>query len=160
MGRYLNSQTRKDAVVIAGVVDLFKDIHDRWNGMKKPPKEVLGYLGAATRFASRAMKELDNELDNYEIARIFRMAETTSFDLSYVQYDLSSKTPDTITYDVTEDERDNIVEALTEVNCKSCDGCKKDCTVRQQFFKWDVNPIHEATDAEHPCQYMPPEGGI
>ena len=29
MGRYLNSQTREDSVVICGMIDAFKDITDR-----------------------------------------------------------------------------------------------------------------------------------
>ena len=86
------------------------------------------------------------------------MAETTKFRLSYVQCDLSSKAPEVRTYDITEDERDLIVEALAEVRCSGCNGCISDkCKVREQFFKWDVRPIHEVTDEIYPCQYMYPD---
>lgn len=158
MGRYLNSQTREDAVVISGLVGTVQGIADRWSEKKNPPKKVIGYMRASARFAARALKELDKELDNDEVARIYRMAESTRFQLAYTKYDLSSKTSGTITYDITEDERDNLAEALAEVRCKGCDGRVKNCTVRQHFFKWDVAPIHDVTDEAHPCQYMPPEG--
>ena len=158
MGRYLNSQTREDVVIIAGLVGQLNVIADRWNSnIKNPPKKFIGYVKASSRFAARACQELDGELDDYEVERIFRMAETTKFQLAYIKHDLCAKGPDTITYDITEDERDNIVEALAEVRCKGCHGCRKDCTVRQQFFKWDVTPIYDVTDVKHPCQYMSPE---
>jgi hypothetical protein len=155
MGRYLNSQTREDTVVIAGVSEMLKDIISRWNSnMKKPPKEVLNYLGASSRFAFRALKEFGKELDDVELERIYKMGLTAEF--NYVKYDLSSKNKEPITYDITDDERDNLVEALAEVRCKNCNGCVEDCTVRNQFFKWDVTPIHDVTDDIHPCQYIPP----
>jgi hypothetical protein len=155
MGRYLNSQTRTDVVLIAGVIEQLRDITFRWgNLMKNPPKKTIEYIEASARFAARAMREIDKELENDEVARIYRMAETTKFSMTYTHFDLSSKAAGVITYDVTEDERDNIVEALAEVRCKNCNGCIKDCTVRQQLFKWDVPPIHETTDVNHPCQYM------
>lgn len=160
MGRYLNAQTRMDVVLTAGVIEQLRDITFRWkNLMKNPPLKTIEYIEASARFASRAMREIDKDLDNDEVARIYRIAETTKFQMVYTQFDLSSKAEGVITYDVTEDERDNIVEALAEVRCMKCDGCVKDCTVRQQFFKWDIEPIHEVTDENHPCQYMPPEGG-
>jgi hypothetical protein len=159
MGRYLNSQTRTDVVLIAGVIEQLRDITFRWESlMKNPPKEVINYIKASARFAARGMRELDKDLDNDEVSRIYRMAETTKFQMTYTQFDLSSKSPEIFTYDITEDERDNIVEALAEVRCKNCNGCKKDCTVRAQFFKWDVKPVYEYTDRKHPCQYMMPEG--
>jgi hypothetical protein len=155
MARYLNSQARKDVVIISGLIGKLEEIAKRWNGsMKNPPKEVIGYISASKRFAIRAMRELDKDLDNYEVQRIYRMAETTKFELAYVKYDLSSKAPGVITYDITEDERDNIVEALAEVRCKGCKGKVKDCKIRDQFFKWDIPPIFEVTDKKHPCQYM------
>lgn len=155
MGRYLNSQTRGDAVIITGMVNELNVIANRWNTkMKNPPEKVVKYLRSASSFAASAMRALDKDLDDDEIARLFRMAETTSFKLAYTQFDLSSKAPDVKTYDVTEDERDNIVEALAEVRCNGCKGNIKDCTVRSQFFKWDVPPIYEVTDKKHPCQYM------
>lgn len=158
MGRYLNSQTRRDTVLMAGTIEQLDDIAFRWGSlMKNPPKKVIEYLKASKRFMARAMRELDKDLDNDEVTRIYRMAETTKFEMTYIQYDLTSKAPGTITYDITEDERDNIVEALAEVRCKGCDGCIKDCKVREQFFKWDVEPIYEVTDKKHPCQYMEPE---
>jgi hypothetical protein len=155
MKRYLNKQTRRDAMVTAGMINELKDISDRWNDyMKNPPKRVTRFMKTAASFLACAMRELDKDLDNYEVSRIYRMAETTRFEISYAKFDLSSKTPETVTYDITEEERDNIVEALWEVRCNGCNGCKKDCTVRDQFFKWDVTPIHEVTDKVHPCQYM------
>lgn len=158
MGRYLNSKVREDIVIIAGVVGLFEKIVDRWNkNMKNPPKEFIEYIKASKRFAARAIRELDTELDEYEQERLMRMAETTRFVLDYVKHDLSSKEPGKVTYDITEDERDNIVEALAEVRCGDCDGCVKDCKVREQFFKWDVSPIHEVTNKKYPCQYMIPD---
>lgn len=158
MRRYLNAQTRRDAVVTAGMINELEDIVFRWNGlMKNPPKKVTRFIRTAASFLKCAMRELDKDLDNYEVSRIYRMAETTKFEMSYSTFDLSSKEPDTVTYDITEEERDNIVEALAEVRCKGCNGCVKDCTVRSQFFKWDVTPIHEVTDKKHPCQYMMPD---
>lgn len=144
-----------DVVLIAGLIEQLGDITFRWeNLMKNPPKEVIGYLKASTRFAVRAMRELDKDLDNDEVQRIYRIAETTKFSMAYTQFDLSSKEPGKVTYDITEEERDNIVEALAEVRCNGCNGCVKECTVRSQFFKWDIEPIYEATDEKHPCQYM------
>lgn len=157
MVRYLNSQTREEAVLVAGVYGELNGIADRWELKKNPPKEVIGYIRASARFAARAMRELDKELDDNEVQRIYRMAETTKFKLSYTEHSLSSKAPGVYTYDITEDERDNLVEALTEVKCKGCKGHVKDCTVRTNLFKWDVKPIHEVTDEIYPCQYMPPE---
>jgi NAD-dependent dihydropyrimidine dehydrogenase PreA subunit len=156
--RYLNSQSRRDAIVIMGLIEELRDIITRWHdNMKQPPKEVLGYLGASMRFSARAIKELDTELDNNEIERLEKMAKTIGFDITYMRYDYSSKDPQRRTYDITEDERDNLVEALAEVRCVGCNGCVKDCTVRSQFFKWDVTPIYDVTDDTHPCQYMTPE---
>lgn len=155
MGRYLNSRTREDVVIIAGVVGLLQEIAGRWgNTIKKPPKEFIGYIKASSRFAARAIRELDNDLDKLEQERLLRMAETTRFQLAYTKHDISSKTPSAVTYDITEDERNNIVEALAEVRCKNCNGCIDNCTVRDQFFKWDITPIYDVTDDTHPCQYM------
>lgn len=158
MGRYLNSQTRHDVVLIAGTIEQLDDICWRWNiNMKNPPKKALDYIKAGVRFISRGMREIDKELDNDEVARIYKMAESTKFQMVYDQYDLTSKAPGVITYDITEDERDNIVEALAEVRCSTCDGCVENCKVREQFFKWDIKPIYEYTDETYPCQYMPPD---
>lgn len=155
MVRYLNSQTREDVVIVAGVIDLLKDISVRWNdNMKNPPKKVTKFLRTASSFAACAMKNLDKELDNNEVARIYRMAETTKFNLDYVRHDLSAKTPETKTYDITEEEKQNIVEALAEVRCLNCKGLDK-CSVKDQFFKWDVTPLNEIVDKNHPCQYKP-----
>jgi hypothetical protein len=146
---------REDVVIIAGLVEQLKKIADRWQtNMKKPPMKFIGYIRASSRFAARAIRELDNDLDKYEQDRLIRMAETTTFQLNYVKHDLSSKVPGAITYDITEDERDNIVEALAEVRCANCDGRVKDCKVREQFFKWDITPIHEVTDNIYPCSMV------
>lgn len=157
MTRYLNAKTRQDAVVIAGMVDALKEIADRWEGnMKNPPKRMIAYLRSASSFIGSAIRKLDKELDDTEIERIFRMAQTTEFRATYTEFGLSNREPGVITYDITEDERDNIVEALVEVRCKYCNGCVKDCKVRDQFFKWDIKPVFEVTNNIHPCQYMSP----
>lgn len=156
MVRYLNSKTREDVVIIAGAIHLLKDVSSRWNdNMNNPPKKVTRFLRSAASFSECAMRELDKELDNNEVARIYRLAETTRLQLAYTKHDLSSKTPEAITYDINEDERDAIVEALAEVRCSKCDGRKKDCVVRNQFFKWDITPMYEVVDDNHPCQYIP-----
>lgn len=155
MSRYLNSQTRTDVVITAGMICQIDAIVERWSAnLKNPPKEVINYFKAASRFIARGLKELNKDLTDEEIDRIYKMAETTRFKLSYVKCDLTNKSPENITYDITEDERDNIVEALCEVRCHDCDGCIPDCSVRQQFFKWDIAPIHEVTNNKYPCQYM------
>lgn len=155
MGRYLNAQTREDVVIIAGIIDTLTDIANRWNNnMKNPPKKIIKFLRTAASFNRSAMKELDKDLDNSEVSRIYRMAETTKFNLNYTRYTISSKCEETKTYDITEDERDSVVEALAQVRCNGCNGTIKDCVVRGQFFKWDIEPIYELTDKNHPCQYM------
>lgn len=162
MGRYLNSQTRRDVVIMVGMVSELNDIRARWaNNMKNPPEKVLKLMRTASSFISSTTNTLARELDKKEIEQLYKIAGTTTFDIGYTKFNGVSRAPGVVTYDITEDERDNIVEALVEVRCKGCDGFVPNCKVRTQFFKWEIAPVHEIIDNNHPCQYMDlDEGGV
>lgn len=149
----LNSQQKSDLIIIDTLCFNLENILERWKQSKTmlSRKPALTALKTGCTWLNKGIKLILNDLDEGDIATLNRRKANNEVVMmpKMTVEQLKKKNPD-IKYWLTQEQANDLSEAVIETFCRGCKKEPRKCEIRDLFMKWEIPGLEEEYEG---CQY-------
>lgn len=149
----LNSQQKNDLIILDTLCYNLEKALQNWRQSKtmSSRKKAMTALKTACTWMNKGLRLILDDLDEGDIQALNRRKAANEVVLMPIvtEEQLKKKNPD-IKYWMSQEQANDLAEAVIEVYCKNCTKAPEKCEVRDLFMKWEIPGVVGQYDR---CQY-------